>query len=527
MTNNTHQDFIDQMIKDKRFRLRVVRESHYWFFNYYFSDYVTCPTADFQKQIFALTEDEHIQNLLITAFRGSAKSSIVTLSYVIWSILGRHNKKFPLILGRTQESAQAHLQNIKYQFENNSRLRADLGPFKEELGPWGSKMLSMPNYNAKIATASTGQSIRGIRHNQYRPDLLLADDVEDNDSVKTQENRDDMYRWFTSDVIPAGEQNTRLIFIGTPLHYDSVLMRISRDIESGKIPGKICRFPFLNEQGEPLWKEKFQTVEDVNREHNKVLSETAWQREYLLNLVTDEEQIIEPSLLVYYDQLPERSAFGNYRYSMMSVDPAVSEKETADRTAIVFADIFDFGDQVKIYISSRISNKKMRFAEIIDFIKTEIQAYQNDRLILKPVVEVVGAQGYIIQQLNDVGVNAISYHPHTADKAERLIGTTSYIKDGRVLFPRYGIDLLKNQLFGFGCERHDDLVDAFSMLVHSVMDLERANPRIRVPAMEPVRSLTREQGEERADKKIRAEKEYERSNYNRIMGATVRHYRRY
>ncbi|MEI6420062.1 MAG: hypothetical protein WCO30_00370 [bacterium] len=522
MTNNEHQDFIDQMIKDRNFRLKMVRESHYWFFHYYFSEYVTCPTADFQRQIFALTEDETTQNLLITAFRGSAKSSIVTLSYVIWSILGKQSKKFPLILGRTQESAQTHLQNIKYQFENNSRLRADLGPFKEEVGPWGSKILSLPNYGAKISTASTGQSIRGIRNNQYRPDLLVADDIEDGDSVKTQEGRDDMYRWFTSDVIPAGDQNTRMIFIGTPLHYDSVLMRICRDIESGKIKGKICRFPFLNEQGDPLWKEKFKTKEDVDREHSKVMSEISWQREYLLNLVTEADQIVKPEWLKYYDKSPERNASNGYRYSVISVDPAVSEKETADCTAVTFADVFSIGSKTFFYIKPKIINKRLLFGDIIKLIETEVAQHQEMRLVVKVIVEEVGAQGYILQQLKDKGIIAIGYRPHTADKAERLTAITPYIQDGRILFPTSGVGILKNQIFGFGHERHDDLVDSLTMLIHSVLDQDRSNPKTLVPRNILPNPNTTPKTEKEADIEQMRMKEWERSNFNQMMRLAMR-----
>jgi hypothetical protein len=55
-----------------------------------------------------------------------------------------------------------------------------------------------------------------------------------------------------------------------------------------------------------------------------------------------------------------------------------------------------------------------------------------------------------------------------ADKA-RLSLTANSIKSGRILFPKRGAERLIEQLVGFGVERHDDLVDAFTILVLEVV----------------------------------------------------------
>lgn len=169
--NRNEEYIIDQMIKDKTFRLAMVKKSHYWFFHYYFGrKYAEFPTADFQREIFNLTENPDLRNIVITAFRGSAKSTIITLSYVIWSIVGEKQKKFILILGHTQMSTQKHLMNIKKELESNTTFRDDFGPFKEEVDQDGTQSILLPQYEANISTRSIGQNIRGIRHFQHRPD---------------------------------------------------------------------------------------------------------------------------------------------------------------------------------------------------------------------------------------------------------------------------------------------------------------------------------------------------------------------
>ena len=95
---NPQKDILEMMIKNRNFRIALARQSHYWFFHFYFPHYVNFPTAEFHREIFQLTELENIGISVITAFRSSSKSTICSLSYVLWSILGKQNKKFVVII---------------------------------------------------------------------------------------------------------------------------------------------------------------------------------------------------------------------------------------------------------------------------------------------------------------------------------------------------------------------------------------------------------------------------------------------
>ncbi len=119
------------------------------------------------------------------------------------------------------------MKNIKEELESNELLRSDLGPFREEnVDEWRSYSLVLPQYGAKIMAASTGTAVRGLRHGQFRPDLIIGDDLEDQATTKTRESRDKTYKWLTGEVIPAGDHTTRLVIIGNLLHEDSLIMRL-------------------------------------------------------------------------------------------------------------------------------------------------------------------------------------------------------------------------------------------------------------------------------------------------------------
>ncbi|MBU0570030.1 hypothetical protein KKB40_04620, partial [Patescibacteria group bacterium] len=65
------EELFDQMVKDRKVRKAITRESFMYFFNFYFAHYVTHPTADFQKEIMHKLETSATENLYIVSFRNS------------------------------------------------------------------------------------------------------------------------------------------------------------------------------------------------------------------------------------------------------------------------------------------------------------------------------------------------------------------------------------------------------------------------------------------------------------------------
>src|SRR3989344_2508229 len=376
------QDIVTAMLKDRKVRTAITRQSHYAFFNFYFAHYVTYQTAPFQQEIFGLTDRDDINNLFVIAFRGSGKSTILTTSYPLWAILGRQQKKFVLILTQTRSQAKQHMMNMRRELEGNTLLKNDLGPFQEEDDEWGSSSLVFSRLNARITVASTETSIRGLRHNQHRPDLIIGDDVEDLQSTKTREGRQKTYQWLTGEVIPAGDRNTRLVIVGNLLHEDSLLMRIKEDIEKQRIDGLFKEYPLVS-GGEILWPGKYPTMDDIETEKRKAANEFAWQREYLLHIVPAEDQAIHREWINFYDELPnkkEEDGMGYLKYYgiRIGMDLAISKSDTADYTALVPAVLFGSGSKTQIYILPGIINRKMTFPETVELCQDLDKIYHKD-----------------------------------------------------------------------------------------------------------------------------------------------------
>lgn len=465
MENNNQlitSEVIDQILADKAARVSIVSQSHYWFFHLYFSQYVKHPTAEFQKEMFALTEDNQTRMAVIVAFRGSAKSTIMTMSYPLWAVLGKLQKKCVVIISQTQQQVRSHFANLKRELEANELLKADLGPFQEESDEWGSYSIVIPRFNARLVAVSSEQSIRGIRHGAYRPDLIICDDVEDINAVKTKEGRDKIYEWLTGEINPLGDTGTKIIIVGNLLHEDSLLMRLKKSIEEDQTDGVFREYPIMDEN-RILWPGKFPTKSEIETFKRTIGNEKSWQREYMLKIVPDEDQIVQREWVQYYDELPQDT--DEYRNTYTAIDLAISQSAAADYTAMVTAHVFGSQENMKIYILPNIVNRRMDFPTTIEQIKELARLnYYNGRKS-EIYVENVAYQLATIQHLNKQGFSVRGFKVAGNDKRSRLTSVSHMVQLGQVLFPRKGGQELIDQLVHFGIEKHDDLVDAFSMLL--------------------------------------------------------------
>ena len=236
------------------------------------------------------------------------------------------------------------------------------------------------------------------------------------------------------------------------------MVRLREAIEDDSFSGVYRQYPLLDDLGRPLWKDKFKTQEDIERERKKVPSESAWQREYLLKIVPDEDRVVRREWLNYYDKFPEDKE--GLRYIATGIDLAISEKATASCTAMVSAYIYGREQNIKIYILPHPVNKRMDFPLTQECAKS-LSISLGGGVPSLLFIEEVAYQASFIQTLQKEGFHAEGVKPHGQDKKARLTLTTPYIKNANILFPKKGCKDLIGQLVNFGYEKHDDLAVAF------------------------------------------------------------------
>lgn len=479
---NQNQIKIAQRIKsDSDFRKELASRDLIWFAQIYFQKYLSYKTAPFQKEIYKILQDGNDFNEII-AFRGSAKTTMAMLFYPIWAMVtGR--KHHIVLISDTFGQVKDHIYNIKSELENNKRLIEDFGSFETEAEnqkrqEWQKTSMIIPKYDVKLVGKSTGQKVRGMRYKQWRPDLIIIDDIEDLEMIRTKEQRDKTHRWLTGNVIPAGERGkTKYILIGNLLHSDAIMNRIKIEIQGGSRKGKVVKFPLVDKEGNILWEGKYPDMESVEEERKQVEGKSpigmrAWQREYLLKLVPEEGQVIKDEWIKYYTEIPENvitvKGTGN--------DLAISKKTTADYTTMVSGKLGVVSGRPIIYVMPNPVNERLSGFETTERARSVSRALGNGTLT--PFwVENVAYQAMQIEAMVNAGIPATGIKVST-DKRARLMTVASYIQNGTVLFPKEGCEDLILQLVGFGIEAHDDLCDGFILLVQGLMSNYTAAPKI-------------------------------------------------
>jgi len=77
--------------------------------------------------------------------------------------------------------------------------------------------------DVRLKARGRGQRLRGLKHKQHRPDLIILDDVENDQQARSPELVKKLLSWITSAVYPAIEASGSLFWIGTILARKSAL----------------------------------------------------------------------------------------------------------------------------------------------------------------------------------------------------------------------------------------------------------------------------------------------------------------
>lgn len=216
-------------------RMKALAPDGYEFFaRTYFPHYIKSPTSSalhrhlYQRlpEIIAAPKG---QNDAIAAPRGEAKSTHCSQLFPLWCI-ARRAKWYILILMDAFDQATTMGEAIKAELEANPRLALDFPEICGQGRVWKEGVF-VTKTGAKVQCFGSGKRLRGLRHGPHRPDLAVLDDIENDENVRRVEQRDKLESWVDKAVLNVGAADGSLdvLYIGTILHYDSVLARKLRN----------------------------------------------------------------------------------------------------------------------------------------------------------------------------------------------------------------------------------------------------------------------------------------------------------
>ena len=299
-------------------RIRAAARDPITFGHIYLPEHFRSATPAFHREIMAtaLEAEQTGRGVILAAPRNHAKSSLFSLLYPLWCAVFRR-KRFIVILSSSGTQAELFADGIKKEIEQNEQLIADFGPLcGDDYGlQWRNTdmLIAHPKRDAqghivtdrlghpvadttlRLVARGAGASVRGLRSRAYRPDLVIADDLETDELVGTAEQRLKMRNWWYRAVEPLSDPGVgQTVVIGTILHHDSLLANLlSRtDVYTTHT------YKAIQADGSVLWPERW-SRETLELQRQKIGS-LAFAQEYLNEPLDPASQVFKPAWWRWY-----------------------------------------------------------------------------------------------------------------------------------------------------------------------------------------------------------------------------------
>lgn len=200
----------------------------------YLRHHFPLPDSEFHKALkdrLNWYTDHRGRNEVWIAPRGNAKSTLISLAYILYCIC-MESEKYIVLVSDTQAQGVQFLNDVKTELEHNSLLIRD---FPQACGKgiqWNNEEIVTRN-NIKVVALGMRGKIRGRKFGAYRPTLIVIDDPENDESAISPRQRERSRTWLTKGAVAAGiPKHTNVIIIGTVINADC-LVEVLKNGEHG------------------------------------------------------------------------------------------------------------------------------------------------------------------------------------------------------------------------------------------------------------------------------------------------------
>jgi len=431
----------------------------------------------------------------IAAPRGHAKTTAITISYGLASVLFR-NKRYLVILSDTESQAAQFLGAIKQELTENQDL---IKLFDLKVNEKGQVVLLKDSESDFICQFADGgkfriqakgseQKLRGMLWDGLRPDLIIGDDLENDEIVLNKDRREKFRRWVYGALIPCLSREGELRLVGTILHMDSMLERLMpaenakttvfedlKTYSTLRRPGQWVSIKYRAHDKDfknILWPARW-SEERLRAERNNYIAmglPDVYSQEFL-NVPLDES-------IAFFKKSDFLSITDNDKdlklHYYIAADLAISEKEKADYSVFVVGGVDEFR---RLHIV-HVIRERMDSREIVSTILALHRAYDPQMFgieegqitkAIKPFLE----EEMIIQ---DVFPVIVPLKHMSQDKRTRARGIQGRMRSRTVKFDKLQdwYPGLEEELTRFPRDRHDDQVDAMAWLGHLLNKMTEA-----------------------------------------------------
>lgn len=318
------------------------------------TDLVTSGIPDFHDEMYRMVMES--DRVLIAAPRGFSKSVLLARIYVLWMAVYGIRRDI-LVISASEGLAIENLRYVKGSLESNDVLRGVYGEMSSD--KWRENHIELSNGVRIRAKGAQGQ-IRG-----FRPDCIILDDLETDDSVESAEQRKKLKDWVFRACINCLLPGGQLVMIGTVLSQLSLLNELLVDDNGWSKRRYTAYRDGIQEAGNELW--PVLRPHDWLQKRKAEIGSHRFSSEYMNNPVSDEEAPIKVEHIRYWEVLPENLNM------VIAVDPAYSEDKKADYKAAALVGIDWNGNR---YLVETIRTR-VPMGEYIQAILSLWQAYRG------------------------------------------------------------------------------------------------------------------------------------------------------
>lgn len=232
----------------------------------------------------------------------------------------RMRKRNVLVISSSEKMAIRLLDPYRINLESNDRIINDYGP-QVNYGNWEEAEF-VTQQSASFRAIGAGQSPRGTRNQEVRPDIILFDDIDTDEDCRNPEMIKNRWKWIEEAVMPTRSVSkaTTILFCGNRIAVDCCVVRACKYADWGDL------INIRDGEGRSTWPQK-NTEANIDRVL-KTLSYAAIQKEYFNNPITEGNVFKN---INFKDALP----LDKYALLCCYTDPSYKESKKNDYKATV------------------------------------------------------------------------------------------------------------------------------------------------------------------------------------------------
>lgn len=407
----------------------------------------------------------------VEVFRGGAKTTLLrvfTSQRIAYAV-----SRTIMYVSETQNHSIRSIRWLKRQIQYNKAWAQTFGLVPAQ--PWTDEVITIHNtiedvFITILAVGITGQ-IRGVNIEDYRPDLIIVDDPNNEENTKTPEQRNKISGLFFGalerSLAPVIDSpNAKMVLLQTPLHNDDLINQCKKDAT-----WKVVTFSCFDDNGNSRWESRF-PLETLKADKQAYIARnqlSIWMREMECRVIATSRNSFDPKWIGYWDVLPAGMI------TVIAIDPASSDSPEADDQAIVV--LGKIPGKRRIWLLDYTMHKGEMPDEAAAYVLKSMLLYQPRGIACESISYQRVLAWYLTEAMKKERRYCTVYPVQDKrNKADRIIQSftaTGLAPYGDFLIKKTHIEFVTQFTeYGPDVEMHDDLLDACAMGIRLFSEID-------------------------------------------------------